>query len=71
MGPQQIKMTTFASLNHYFNGKLSLFLTEVSFDTSEGNQLSYFQNGCFSKFFGDLMSHVISEYADEEMMFSV
>ena len=29
--------------------KLSLFLTEVSFDTAEENQLSYFQNGYFLK----------------------
>ena len=31
------------------NDKLSSFLTEVSFDTSEENQLSYFQNGYFDK----------------------
>ena len=32
-----------------FIDKLSSFLTKVSFDTSEGNQLSYFQNGYFFK----------------------
>ena len=31
----------------YFNDKLSLFHTEVNLDTSEGNQLSYFQNSRF------------------------
>ena len=46
-------------MNQHFNDKLSLFLTEVSLDTSEVNQLSYFQNGYFSKFFGDVMCHII------------
>ena len=36
-------------MNQYFNNKLSLFLTEVSFGTSEENQLSYFQNGNLKK----------------------
>ena len=36
-------------MNQYFNDKLSLFLAEVSFDTLEENQLSYFQNGYFFK----------------------
>ena len=36
-------------MNQYFNDKLSFFLTEVSFDSSEGKQLSYFQNGYFFK----------------------
>ena len=36
-------------MSPYFNDKLSLFLTEVSFETSEENQLSYFQNGYFFK----------------------
>ena len=31
-------------MTQYFNVKLSLFSTKVSFDTSEENQLSYFQN---------------------------
>ena len=30
-------------MNQYFNGKLSLFLTEVNFATSEEKCLSYFQ----------------------------
>ena len=34
-------------MNQYFNGKLSLFLAEVSFDNSEQKQLSYFQNHYF------------------------
>ena len=29
-------------MNQYLNDKLNLFLTEVSFDISEENQLSYF-----------------------------
>ena len=41
-------------MNQYFIDKLSLFLTEVSFDTSEGSQLSYFQN-CYLK--KNLMIH--------------
>ncbi len=53
-------------MSPYFNDKLTLFLTEVSFETSEENQLSYFQNGYFSKFFEDLMSHIIREYAGEK-----
>jgi hypothetical protein len=32
-------------MNQYFSDKLSIFLTEVRFDTSEKNQLAYFQNG--------------------------
>ena len=40
-----IQKTILACLNQYFIDKLSLFLTEVGFDTSEGNQLSYVQNG--------------------------
>jgi hypothetical protein len=35
-------------MNQYFNKILSLFLTEVGFETSEGKQLSYFQNVYFS-----------------------
>ena len=37
-------------MNQYFNNKLSLFLTEVGFDTSEVKELSYFQNVYTSKF---------------------
>ena len=29
--------------------------TEVGFDTSKGNQLSFFKMATFSKFFGDVM----------------
>ena len=36
-------------MSQYFNDKLSLFLTEVSFDTSEEKEVSYFQNGYFFK----------------------
>ena len=36
-------------VDQYFKDKLSLFYTEVSFDTSEENQLSYFQNDYFFK----------------------
>ena len=36
-------------MNQYFNDKFSLLLTEVGFDTSEGKQLSYFQNVYFFK----------------------
>ena len=48
-GPCHTQTTNFAFMNQYFNDKLSLFLTEVSFNTSEENQLSYFQNGYFFK----------------------
>ena len=43
------------SENALFQG----YFTEVTFDTSEGNQISYFQNGYFSKFFGDFISKII------------
>ena len=46
-GPWLTQKAIFASMNQYFNDKLSLSLTEVSFDTSEENQLSYIQNGYF------------------------
>ena len=36
-------------MNQYLNDKLSLFLTEVNFDTLEEKQLAYFQNGYFFK----------------------
>ena len=36
-------------MDQYFNDKLSLFLTEVSFDISEEKQLSYFQKLIFLK----------------------
>ena len=47
--PWHIQKTIFASMSPYFNDKLSLFLTEVNFETTEENQLSYFQNGYFFK----------------------
>ena len=56
-------------MNQYFDDTLSLFHAEVSFDTSEEKQLSYFKIAIFSKFFGDLMSHIIREYADEEIKY--
>ena len=34
-------------MNQYFDDKLSLFHTEVSFETSEENQLLYFQDDYF------------------------
>ena len=43
------KRQFFASMNQYFNGELSLFLAEVTFDMSEENQRSYFQKGYFLK----------------------
>ena len=48
-GPCHTQKTFFASINQYFNDKLSLFLAEVTFDVSEENQLSYFQKGYFLK----------------------
>ena len=45
--PCHVQKTIFASMNQYFNGKLNLFLNEVSFDTSEENQLSHFQEWIF------------------------
>ena len=32
-----LQKTSFAFMDHYFIDKLSLVLTEVGFDTSEGN----------------------------------
>ena len=44
-------------MNQYFNGNLSYFLTEVSFDTSEEKQQSYFQKWIIlKKFFDDFMT---------------
>ena len=41
---------TYPKGNFCFHESISsIFLTEVNFDTSEGNQLSYFQNGLFFK----------------------
>ena len=36
-------------MNQYFHGISSIFLTEVNFDNSEGNQPSYFQIDYFFK----------------------
>ena len=47
---------------------LGLFLTEVNFVTSEGNQLLYFQNGYLDKnSFGDLINRMIREYAGKKI----
>ena len=69
LGPWHIQKTNFSSMNPYFNGKLCLFLTEVSFDTSKGNQLSYFQNGYFFKIIILILwaSHIIREYAGKKI----
>ena len=48
-------------MSPYFDDKLSLFLIEVSFETSE-------ENGYFlKKIFEDLMNHIIMEYAGEKI----
>ena len=45
-------------MNQYFNDKSSLFYTKVSFDTSEENQLLYFQDDYFFIcIFHDYMGH--------------
>ena len=49
LGPWHVKKTIFASMNQYFIDKLSLFLTEVSFDTSEGNHFQKFPKWLFFK----------------------
>ena len=49
LGQKHIQKPTFVSKTQYFRDKLSLFCTEVSFDTTEENQLSYFQNAYFFK----------------------
>ena len=48
-------------MNQYFNDKSSIFLTEVNFDTSEENQLSYFQNGLFFKILAELFTNTFFE----------
>ena len=51
-----LKIRKFISENAFFQG----YYTEVSFDTSEGNQLSLLEKiSIFPKFFGDLMRHII------------
>ena len=47
-------MTIFASMNQFFNSKLSLFLTKVSFNISEENQLSFFQKCIFFQNLGKM-----------------
>ena len=67
LGPEHIQKTTFASMNQYFNDKSIIFLTKVNFDNFKETNRHIFKMVIFSKFFGDLMSHIIREYADEEM----
>ena len=46
------------------------YFTEVSFDTSEGNQLikyHIFKMAIFQKFFGDFMSHIIKQNAGKKI----
>ena len=45
------QMATFVKIKFYMleNASFQGYFTEVSFDTSEGNQLSYFQNGYLKK----------------------
>ena len=45
LGTMLVKKKKIMPENALFQG----YFTEVSFDTSEGNQLSYFQNGYFFK----------------------
>ena len=54
-------------MNQYFNEKLSLFLTEVRFYTSEENRCHIFKMDIFSKLFEDVMSHIISWNADKKV----
>jgi hypothetical protein len=49
------------------NASFQEYFTEVSFDTSEENQLSYFQNDFFFKFFGDFMRHIIGQNAGKKI----
>jgi hypothetical protein len=44
-GAKLVKIKNFTPKNASFQG----YFTEVCFDTSEGNQLLYFQNGYFFK----------------------
>ena len=50
-----IKIRKFIPENGLFQG----YFTKISFDTSEENKLSFFQNYYFSKFFGDFVRHMI------------
>ena len=50
-------------VNASFHGKFA----EVSFDTSDRNQLSCFQNDFFLKFFGAFMIHKIRQNAGKKI----
>ena len=41
------------------NASIQGYFTEVSFDTSEENKLSFFKMAIFSKFFDDVISNII------------
>ena len=55
------QMATFVKIKFSMpeNASFQGYFTEVSFDTSEGNQLSYFQNGYLKKIFNDVTTHII------------
>ena len=58
-------------MSPYFNDKLSLFLTEVSFETSEENPLSFFQKGYFFKIlWWFYQPHNQVKYRQKNKMFS-
>ena len=61
-GALLVKMKNFIAENASFQG----YFTEVCFDTSEGNQLSYFRNGYFFKILGDFMMYIIGQNAGEK-----
>ena len=50
---------------HHFSGILPNLVLLPHMEIS----CHIFKLATFSKFFGDLMSHIISEYADEEMKY--
>ena len=55
-GAIMVKIKNIIPDNASFQG----YFTKVNFETSEGNQLSYFfKMDIFSKFFRDVMSHII------------
>ena len=56
-----VNLENFMPENASFQG----YFTEVSFDNSEENQLSFFVKlAILSKFFDDVMSHIIRSSAD-------
>ena len=68
LGPEHIQKTTFASMNQYFNDKSIIFLTKVNFDNfKETSCCHIFKMVIFSKFFGDLITYIIREYAGKKM----